>query len=277
MKNTFAAIMLLSLNAFAQEVIKYDFKGVDGNKESLEAVVRIPKVDAKNKAVIILHHWGGWGAGDTAQYAEYFSKNGYVTLEPRLFNYRVRSALPFLAPTFGALSYLSSHPSVDKDNIFLMGLSFGGILTIFSATDWANKQFGDGVNRFKSFAPLYPVCWLHTKMIKRQFQHTYPKDFEDKWVESPMKIFAGSQDDYDDRDPNACNEFIESIPDPKQKAVTSVQVYAGATHGWDQTSRSFNEPVFGCKGRGCMNTNSNNPTVTARAKEDLLTFFNEGK
>ena len=276
----FFILILLSFNTFAQEVMKYEYKSIEGRKESIEAVIRTPKTDGKKKAVIILHHGGGWGEGTTTQYAEFFSQHGFVTLEPRMFNARPKLPGEYLDQVFGGLAYLSSHPEVDNENISVMGLSFGGMLTLYAGTEWANKRFGDGINKFKLLAPVYPVCWLFTKLIKREvniIEKFIPNDFLDSWIGSPMKIFAGGMDDYDDKDPKACNEFVETIPDMRQKSVTTVQVYADATHGWDRsTTKSFNDRLA-CKGRGCINTNTSNPSVTVKGKEDLLKFLNEGK
>jgi len=57
--------------------------------------------------------------------------------------------------------------------------------------------------------------------------------------------------------------------------MSSVVVYEGATHGWDQNSTSFREPRYGCKGQGCMIEMRSNPKVTQQAMKDLLDFFNE--
>lgn len=279
MKKLIAGLMLCSTAVQAQEIIKYEFMDMDGQKNTVEAVLRVPKSNANKKALVILHHAGGWGHGTTTQYADLFIERGFVTLEPRMFNARPKRPTEYLGEVFGALKYLADQPSVDKTQISVMGLSLGGILTLISATDWANKKFTDGTIKFKSHAPFYPVCWAHVAGMKRTLPARFklpktPDDFEDKWIGSPMKIFAGTHDDYDDRDPNACREFIDAIQDEKQKSVTSVVMYEGATHGWDQQSRSFPEPIA-CKGKGCTNNNVNNPEITARAKEDLLKFLGE--
>jgi dienelactone hydrolase len=101
-----------------------------------------------------------------------------------------------------------------------------------------------------------------------------PDDMEDKWMGSPLRIFAGTKDDYDDRDPNACSEFIDSIPDEKQKNMTSIVQYENATHGWDQKSKNFYEPVA-CKGKGCRNNNVYNKEITEKGIEDAFKFLSQ--
>ena len=278
MKKFITSIAVLACSVQAQEIIKYEYTDADGKRDTVEAVVRTPKTDANKRAVVILHHAGGWGSGTTAQYADLLSSNGFVTIEPRLFNTRPKHTSEYVGQVFGALNYLSTLATVDPAQISVMGLSYGANLTVIAATEWSNKKFTDGAKRFKSYAAFYPVCWAHAATIKRTAPRSraskFPDDVEDKWVGSPMKIFAGSDDDYEGRDPKSCTEFIEAIPDVKQRSVSSVNLYQGATHGWDQVSQSFMEPVA-CKGKGCVNNNVHNPEVTARAKEDLLKFLKD--
>lgn len=278
MKNLLITLMLFAGAVQAQETVKYEYTDVEGKKDTVEAIVRTPKSDGNKRAVVVLHHAGGWGAGTTTQYAELLASNGYVTIEPRLFNARPKHTSEYIGQVFGAMNYLSTLATVDPAQISLMGLSYGANLTVIAATDWSHKKFTDGAKKFKSYAAFYPLCWAHTATIKRTAPRSraskFPDELEDKWVGSPLKIFAGSDDDYESRDPKSCTEFIEAIPDAKQRSVSSVNLYQGATHGWDQASQSFMEPVA-CKGKGCVNNNVHNPEVTARAKEDLLKFLND--
>lgn len=273
------ALVVVCSTAHAQDIVKYEFLNLDGKQETIEAEIRVPKSEPNGKAVIILHHAGGWKQGTTTQYADILVKNGYVTFEPRLFNSKPKLSSEYIGEVFGALKYVSNVSNVDKNQISLMGMSFGANLTIFSATEWASKKFTDRKIRFKSFVALYPVCWRHAANIKRNLKASeenskIPDDFEDKWIGAPLKIMSGTLDDYDGKDPNACKEFIEAIPDEKQKAVTTLIQYDGATHGWDQPSKSFFAPTA-CKNKGCTNTNTNNPAVTEKGKLDLLLFFNQ--
>ena len=271
--------------AQAQQVVRYTYRtaiGPDAPASSgeAEAVLRLPAGPANGAAVVILHHGGGWNMGTTAQYGEYFSQRGFVTLEPRMFFNREqrKTTLTHTAQMMGALQYLAQMPQVRKDAISAVGLSYGAWLAIFAATEWAYKAHEAGDLRFKRLAPLYPVCWLLDNGLRDAHGHWpifrgLPAGFMQRWEGIEMKIFVGDQDDYDDRDPKACPDFVAAIPDERQRRASSVQVYAGATHGWDHgRTYRFPEPVA-CKGRGCVNTNRSDPAVTARAKEDLLEFL----
>ena len=218
--------------------------------------------------------------GTTTQYGEYFSQRGFVTLEPRMFQRREdrKPTLTHMGQMMGALQYLAQVPQVRKDAISAMGLSYGALLAISGATEWAYKAHEVPDLRFRRLAPLYPVCWLLGTGLRGDFGNWpafrgVPPQILQRWEGIEMKIFVGDQDDYDDRDPKSCPDFVAAIPDERQRRATAVQVYPGATHGWDHGfTYRFPEPVA-CKGRGCVNTNRSDPAVTARGKEELLEFL----
>ena len=93
-----------------------------------------------------------------------------------------------------------------------------------------------------------------------------------EWTGAPVKIFAGGNDDYDDRDPNACQEAIDSLPEPARQSF-SVKVYASATHGWDQRRSATFYELLACKGRGCNNSNAPDAQVTRQSINDLIEFL----
>ena len=272
-----ATIAFACCFAHAQELVNISYKTIEGNDATYEAIVSRPSSTQpkKHKAVVILHHAGGWGVGTTQQYARFFAENDYVTIEPRMFTIRSKPLIAFVPLAYSSLNYLAQDAAVDPAQISLMGLSIGGDLTVFSATEWAAKNYGTTTLSFAKFAPVYPVCWFHRSIIERKNESKFPAGFQDAFVKKPMKIFAGSADDYSSRDPADCQNFIDAIPDKTQKEMSSVVVYEGATHGWDQNSTSFREPRYGCKGQGCMIEMRSNPKVTQQAMKDLLDFFNE--
>ena len=100
----------MAWNVAAQEVVTYKYKNHEGETSSVEAVLRKPAGTANQKAIVILHHAGGWADGTTQQYAELFAANGYVTLEPRMFNMRRRWEALLIWPskqTFGRTKFQS--------------------------------------------------------------------------------------------------------------------------------------------------------------------------
>jgi dienelactone hydrolase len=251
--------------------------GGDGDRK-IEALVRQPSAGSgqtKYPAVIVFHSSWGWADDHegAAYYAEALSKAGYVTLEPRMFpawggNGTASSYLPEF---FGVLKYAATRPDVDPNRIAVSGFSFGGILSLIAATKWANESYLNGSPRVAAYAPFYPVCWLLKANVKGK-PSPVPTNAWLEWTGAPVKIFAGGKDDYDDRDPNACQEAIDSLPESARKSF-SVKVYASATHGWDQrSSATFYEPLA-CKGRGCNNSNLPDAQVTRQSIKDLIEFL----
>lgn len=280
MKRSLALLLLLAICIYGQaETISINFKDINGEKSSFEAVVKAPKSEGKKKALVILHHSGGWAAGTTRLYADFFESNGFVTLEPIMF---AKRSIPYenaIPEVFASLNYLATRDDVDKNQISVMGLSYGGLLTTIVATQWVNDRFNLEGNKFKKFAPLYPLCWVGERFITRDasrknrgLKEFFPEEFMDKWVGAPMLILSGAKDSYDDQDPKACQQLIDLMPDDTQKSMSKNIVFENATHAWDQSYSNF-YTVSGCKGRGCSNTNLPDSAVTEQGKKELIKFF----
>lgn len=98
-----------------------------------------------------------------------------------------------------------------------------------------------------------------------------PPDFLSRFTGKPVKILAAGLDDYDGRDPKACENFVAQIPEDSRKSF-EVHTYLEARHGWNQKTCSFFEPIA-CKGRGCTNHNVFNPSVAAESNLVIVNFF----
>src|SRR5215470_5657473 len=277
---SFAAALLMVSSCTQQPIVEVPVAAAGGGDGSrrVEVLVRQPSVGAgqtKYPAVILLH--SGWGWADPHEgvqvYAEALSSAGYVTLEPRMFpggggNGTFSSYLPEF---FGVLKYAATRPDVDPNRIAVSGFSFGGILSLIAATKWANELYLQGSPRIAAYAPFYPVCWLLKANVKGK-PSPVPTDAWSEWTGAPVKIFAGGKDDYDDRDPNACQEAIDSLPESARKSL-SVMVYPSATHGWDQRRSANFYAEIACKGRGCNNSNLPDAQVTRQSIKDLIEFL----
>jgi dienelactone hydrolase len=258
---------------------RYDF---DGKKDlKTEAVLRKP-VSTNNAlklpAVIVLHDGGGWSTERTRQYADLFTANGYATLEPRLYydGNATRTNKKDLASLYGALSYLAEQPTIDKNRIYVVGMSAGAMLGILAKTKMAAETFNRSGTQFRAIGSLYPVCWLFTTTIDGKPQGVFA-DFtaEDmrNWQGIPIRLFIPEFDDYDDRDARTCENFIAKIPSEKERQSFSIKLYAGVTHGWDHGRTYSFYAAAACKGSGCVNTNQSNPAVTQQGYKDVLEFL----
>jgi len=116
-------------------------------------------------AVLILHGSGGVDSRG-AHYADAFNRAGLATLELDLWAPRgvqgsggrpqhVRETLP---DAFAALHLLARmNGIIDADRIGVTGFSWGGIVSMLSATQANRDAFAIGAERFAAHAPFYPV------------------------------------------------------------------------------------------------------------------------
>jgi len=265
-----------------QELVNFPIAPTSGTQSSerAEAVFSrpsTPNAGSKLPAVVLLH--SGWGWSDQHEgvslYAQALQKAGFATLELHMFpTHRFAKAggpTAYLPELFGSLNYLASNSEIDPNRIGVAGYSFGGFLALVAATSWANKTYGKTGQQFSAYAPFYPVCWL-LKANAQGRKSPVPTEAWMDWTGKPIRIFAGAIDDYDNRDPNTCQEAVDALP-ASQRSTFSVQVYPDATHGWDQpVGASFFEKQA-CKGRGCNNTNRPNKQVAEQSTKDLIEFM----
>lgn len=265
--------------AMAQETLRIPTTASNNGQAFVEGILTRPvnaQADKPYPAVVLLHAGGGWEVPVTGQYSKALNQAGFATLELRLFRSEAERAptrMGYLQNLYDALRFLGTQPSVNPDRVSVAGFSFGGILALTSATSWAYERFGRSTGpRFAAHAAFYPVCYGYAAFAKAgRPTADLPGDFLVKWTGASVRIFAAGKDDYDDRDPKVCEEFVSLIPEPQRNAF-SVTLYPDATHGWDQPSAAFFEKIA-CKGRGCMNRNVANAVVTRTSIEELVGFM----
>lgn len=255
-----------------------DHKGVP---QSVSAVLTLPSAadSAKRAAIILLHSQTGWRRGATHQYAEFFSAKGALTLEPKMFDDKPDTPMNYLAQLYAELDMLASRPDVDASRIFVMGQSYGASLAIYAAAQWSAERFGKPGQRFAGHAALYPTCFFHEGIVKRDEKITarmksfgFQEDFHDRWLDAPVQIFQGADDRYED-DPRSCEKFVQNIPDIQAQAHFKVTVWPSATHGWDrQVTRTTFDPL-GCRFKGCEVTFAYNADADRQTYAELTAFF----
>ena len=184
----------------------------------------------KLPAVVILHGSSGVDfRGDF--YARALNTAGIATFEVDMWEARGingvadRPPIPlFTYPdAFGALRFLSEHPNIDPDRIGIMGFSWGGVVTMASATKLYASQFG-GELRFSAHVAHYPICFGYNTPIPGS-------EFFDL-TGAPLLIQIGEEDDYDNGSA-PCFALKDSL-DPAEQSVVEVTSYEGAFHGWDR-------------------------------------------
>jgi uncharacterized protein len=263
--------------AVAQEVVQFP---LDDSTENVTGLLTYPAATnpaGRLPAVVLVHSSWGWADAHegVSTYAKPFQNAGFVTFELRLFptgaNSKKGGAEPYLPHLFGSLKYLAARPDIDPQRISVAGFSFGGMLAIMAATQWANETHGKPGLRFAAHAPFYPVCWLFKSNLQGR-PSPVPTAAWQTWTGAPVRIFAGAADDYDDRDASACQDFVNAIPEGSRQAF-SVRVYPDATHGWDQPVGANFFAKIACKGRGCYNVNSPDRKITGQSTKEVIEFL----
>lgn len=224
---------------------------------------------ADRPAVIIVHGSGGVDSRGGA-YAEALNRAGFATLEIDLWaargvnspGDRPKAVAETLPDAFAALAFLAARPGVDARRIGIMGFSWGGVVSMLSATRTANQTFGRPDLAFAAHAPLYPVCWVYNRVPGYEFVDL---------TGAPVLIQAGAEDRYDD--PDSCDRLGASLPE-QVRTFVSVMTWPGASHAWDRREPDMvaYDP-FAHKGAGGEAPFRYDPEVTRRSTEAVVAFF----
>ncbi len=223
------------------------------------------------RAAIVIVHGSGGVDSRGAGYAEALNRAGFVTLEIDLWAPRhVRSAadrpksvMETLPDAFGALAFLSAQTAdVDPHRIGITGFSWGGVVSMLSATRANADRFAAHDQSFAAHAPLYPVCWVYNKVPGYEFTNL---------TGAPVFIQAGDADTYDA--PDRCVTLQQSLP-PASRALVSVRMHAGATHAWErrEPDATISDP-FAHEGRGGEVDLRYNEQATRESTRAIVAFF----
>ena len=226
----------------------------------------------KMPAVLILHGSGGID-GRGAYYAKALQDAGIATLEITMFapGGRPRSGTKATMPAAAAaLKWLAAQSEVDGTRLGVMGVSWGGVMTLLMSSELTQNTLGKDVPKPIAFAPLYPTCSVIASVVKNTQSVFYGA--ETRMSSSPMLIQVGTKDDYED-DEHACDALVASWPAAARERTT-VRYYEGATHAFDtqEPPRQFKDE-FARGGRGGVVRISPTPNEAAAARAAVVAFF----
>ncbi len=233
--------------------------------------LRVPAAaTGKLPAVVIVHGSGGIDSRG-GFYAKALNRAGIATLEIDMWAARGwlggiggrPSGVPETLPdAYGALKFLSEQPRIDPGRIGIMGFSWGGVVTMLTATEPYTHLYTGGLLKFAAHAPNYPVCWVYNRIPGYEFS---------SFTGSPLFIQAGELDAYDA--PDTCPNLVHSLP-PAAQTFVSVKVYDGATHAWDrlQPAITITDP-FSHLGMGGEVQFIPNPRVALKSRRATVRFF----
>jgi dienelactone hydrolase len=239
---------------------------------SAAGILRVPYASGAEPlpAIVIVHGSGGVDSRGE-HYAAALNRAGVVTLEIDLWAPRhVRSAAErprnvseTLPDAFAALSFLSEQPQeVDSARIGIMGFSWGGVVSMLSATQANRDRYATGAQAFAAHAPLYPVCWVYNRAPGYEFTEL---------TGAPVFIQAGTADTYDR--PDRCLKLQQSLPAAAQSLV-NVRMHGGATHAWErrEPDATINDP-FSHEGQGGPVDLRFSEHTTRASTEAVVAFF----
>ena len=248
----------------------------NGREWRTSGVLRVPTIGetpshatSEIPAVLIVHgsngvdSRGGW-------YAGWLNKAGIATLEIDLWSVRgvtqpserpktVHETLP---DAFGALAFLAANGRINSAKIGIMGFSWGGVLSMLTATVEANRNFNQTDHLFAAHLPLYPICWVYNRVPEYGFANLTGK---------PILILSGAADLYDA--PTSCEALHASLPDLARRHVSQI-TYPGATHAWDRREPDVvvHDP-FSYLGAGGEVPFQYDAETTWRSTMDVVSFF----
>ncbi|MEO6799183.1 MAG: dienelactone hydrolase family protein [Rhodanobacter sp.] len=235
--------------------------------------LRVPMRDGNLSAVVVVH--GTSGVDSRGSYhAQALNDAGIATLELDMWSPRGLSGgtgpcgrpegVPETLPdAYGALLYLASRPGIDPQRIGITGYSWGGVVSMLTATrPYSELYMGGNPLRFAAHAPFYPVCWGYNKIPGYEFAEL---------TGAPVFIQSGECDAYDQ--PDSCTELVNSLPEQARRRVT-VTMYPEATHGFNRLEppQTVNDP-FAHLGQGGEVRFEANLDAAAKSRQATVDFF----
>jgi dienelactone hydrolase len=255
----------------ATSVTQVSYQSLDKTKPlTVPATLRVPSGQARLPAVVIVHGSSGIDSRGPS-YAVELNKVGIATLEIDMWAARgisggadrPRTVPETLPDAYGAFKYLAANPAIDPKRIGIMGFSWGGVVSMLTATKPYTDQYLGSDAKFAAHAPNYPVCWVYNVV------HGYElKSF----TGSPVFIQGGELDTYDL--PDTCPKLVQSLQ-ATTPGLFSVRMYPNATHAFDRVTEpttTVNDP-FSHLGKGGEVLFESNPQAALQSRAATIAFF----
>jgi uncharacterized protein len=220
-------------------------------------------------AVVVVH--GSSGIDSRGKFhIEALNDAGIATLEIDMWTprgvtspaNRPHSVPETLPDAYGALRFLAEQGRIDPQRIGIMGFSWGGVVSMLTATKPYTDLYMGGSRQFKAHAPFYPVCWVYNHVPGYEFAAL---------TGAPVFVQGGDLDTYDM--PDTCPKLRQSV-NATSPGIFDLTMYPGATHAFDRSEAEItvNDP-FSHLGAGGEVLFRYNPPVAAQARDSVLAFF----
>ena len=177
---------------------------------------------------------------------------------------RPRSVPETLPDAFAALAFMARQPEIEPSRIGILGFSWGGVVSLLTATPRWRDQLGAAAPAIRAHAAMYPVCWAYENVPGLSLAEL---------TGAPILIQAGDADAYDD--PDGLDQLLARLPSASRAVIRGV-THAGAGHGFDRDapSRTIVDP-FAHKGVGGPVLMAFHPVAAAAARDANVAFFTE--
>jgi dienelactone hydrolase len=213
---------------------------------ALEMGVWKPKGDGPFPALILVHSCGGIRE-QIGNWRKEAVRRGYVALVIDSFSSRGSPTcrpLPPVPPArgvkdvFDAAEHLKTFPFVDKSRIAMLGVSWGAMVGLRSASPGFVTRIGLPGTPVSAIVSLYPACYI-PPFGTSPGGEILPPD-----VSTPTLVLMGGQDN--EMPPQECISRLE--PQKERGAPVEWHVFPSATHCWDcsdQHNQRWNPPWAG--------------------------------
>ncbi|MGE0211546.1 MAG: dienelactone hydrolase family protein [Parvibaculaceae bacterium] len=185
----------------------------------LHGELRLPTWEEKLPVVIIVHGSDGPTSGAVSAWRHILDMQGLATFRLDYFTGRGienvetdRTRLGFLNAVYDVVEVLAADPRIDKNRIFVMGFSRGGIAALYAALALFHGYYGPKVGRIAAYLPFYASC-------------SFGLIGETELVDAPVRAFHGEADDWVPAQP--CRELF----DPARDATLTT--FPGVRHAFD--------------------------------------------
>jgi dienelactone hydrolase len=236
----------------------------------IPALLRRPKVAPRPSPAVVIAHGSAGPDSRGPSYSRVLNAAGIATLEIDMWAARglrggldrPKSIQDTLPDVFGAFKFLASDPRIDPRQIGIMGFSWGGVLSMLTATTPYAEQYLPAGERFAGQAPLYPVCYLYNSVPGFEFA---------SFTGAPVFIQCGELDAYDL--PDTGEKLVQSLASVAP-GLLSLETYPGATHGFDREEPAMTvADPFSHLGKGGEVLFAPNPAAAAEARAATTAFF----
>ncbi|WP_192930691.1 dienelactone hydrolase family protein [Deinococcus sp. AJ005] len=249
----------------------FPVQALDGTTLQIGARLQLPVLDGPGPAVVIAHGSNGIDSRGQAHALD-LNRAGIATLEIDMWGARglaggsegrPKAAWETLPDVFGAFAVLAAHPGVDARRIGIVGFSWGGVVSLLSATRNSHDLYLNAGRQFAAHAAFYPACWIYNTV------HGY--EFRDLTGASIL-ILVGEQDRYDD--PGELGPELIAHLDPADRPHIQTVIYPGAEHGFNmfEAPYTYRDPMLH-RGQGGEGRSAPHPEAREAARQTLVQFF----